>query len=93
MGIGRGIRTIVCRWCGAETLAPSRRGPAPEYCSPAHRQAMYRARHRPPDRRPVVPEGVAGALRELGEAVRAAAAEEDWSAARRVLLEHIGAAD
>ena len=33
---------------------------------------MYRARHWPPDRPPAAPEGLAGAFRELNEALRAA---------------------
>ncbi len=91
MGVGRATRTIVCQWCGSETVVPSRRGPAPTYCSPAHRQAMFRARHRAPQR-PQTAEGAGAAIHELWEALRAAAAEEHWARARQVLLDRLGEA-
>ena len=42
--------TIDCEWCGEPFPRPHHRGPAPKYCSAAHRQASFRARH--PDRPP-----------------------------------------
>jgi len=44
-------RSGVCAWCGSSFHRPSRRGPAPLYCSAAHRQAAHRDRHRPDPRR------------------------------------------
>ncbi len=35
-----------CEWCGSQFLRPSRRGPAPKFCSDAHRQAAHRKRSR-----------------------------------------------
>ncbi len=36
----------VCEWCGVEFERRSRRGPAPRYCSAAHRQRSHEARVR-----------------------------------------------
>ena len=35
---------LVCQWCGAEFERPHRRGPAPKFCSGAHRQRAYERR-------------------------------------------------
>ncbi|WP_162941575.1 hypothetical protein [Desertimonas flava] len=37
-----------CTQCGREFERPSRRGPAPQYCSPACRQAAHRERKTEP---------------------------------------------
>jgi len=34
----------VCEWCGESFTPPVRRGPAPRYCRPSHRQRAYEAR-------------------------------------------------
>jgi hypothetical protein len=88
MAMQRAPRTICCAYCGAVTTVPSARGPAPRYCSPAHRQAKYRQRRRD--------EGLEAAealphpsLREEFEALRLALAEaaaaKSWAEARRLI--------
>jgi hypothetical protein len=43
----RGGERLVCSFCGQVfTSSPGRRGPAPQYCSQAHRQRAYEARRR-----------------------------------------------
>jgi hypothetical protein len=43
----RGGERLVCSFCGQVfTSPPGRRGPAPRYCSQAHRQRAYEARRR-----------------------------------------------
>ncbi|MHB1771499.1 MAG: hypothetical protein ACYCST_07100 [Acidimicrobiales bacterium] len=82
----RASRTIRCLYCGEETTEPSRRGPAPSYCSAAHRQAMYRERHRPPELRTGSP-AMAKELELFRVALAAAAGEARWLDARRILLD------
>ena len=88
MGTKRVTRHVVCAFCGAATSMPSQRGPAPMYCSPAHRQAAYRQRKREEGHTTSSPapapslrdelEALRGALREASEAA-------NWTAARRML--------
>ena len=66
---------------------PSRRGPAPIYCSPAHRQAAYRQRLR--ERRaknsPAPTPNVPDALEAMRGALREASDASSWAVARRIL--------
>lgn len=50
----------VCRWCGTPVARSGSRGPAPRYCSPAHRQRAYEARR---------PEQLANRLDQLSRRV------------------------
>ena len=83
-------RTIRCAYCGAERSFPSRRGPAPRYCSAAHRQAHYRQHLLDEERRPGMPlppvslRSEVEALRQLLEHLSTA---PTWPQARRVLAE------
>lgn len=45
-----GIREATCAHCGARFTTSVRRGPAPTYCRPAHRQRAHEARRTARDR-------------------------------------------
>lgn len=87
MSTNRPARTIRCAYCGTETSVPSRRGPAPIYCSPAHRQAAYRERHHTeptgPQRSPQ--RSVRDELDALRDVLEDASAATSWTMARRIL--------
>ncbi len=71
---------------------PSARGPAPIYCSPAHRQSAYRQRRRDEGLAPGEPtprpslreefEALQQTLREVSDAT-------SWAAARRILADAV----
>ncbi len=42
-------KQLTCAWCGEVFTRQSTRGPAPSYCSPAHRQRAYEARREEAD--------------------------------------------
>lgn len=76
-------RTVCCAYCGQVVVLPSRRGPAPTYCCPSHRQAAYRARRRAPSGSvAATPVSEVAALRRLLAEV---ASVDRWAEARRVL--------
>jgi len=84
----RVVRTIRCAYCGEVRTLPSARGPAPKYCSPAHRQGAYRQRRRDeglavgePAPRPSLREEVEA----LQGALRKASTAKSWSEARQLL--------
>ncbi|MHB1509604.1 MAG: hypothetical protein ACYCST_07720 [Acidimicrobiales bacterium] len=89
MSAKRNIRTIRCLYCGEETTEPSRRGPAPSYCSAAHRQAMHRERHRP-DADPAVEPSLREQVAVLRRGLEDASAAASWSEARRALVRTLG---
>jgi hypothetical protein len=60
-------RHLVCAWCNQSFTTPSRRGPAPLYCSAVHRNAAYRARLR--DNRPQGAMGLVDEVRRLRDEV------------------------
>jgi hypothetical protein len=62
-------RQLVCAHCGRTFKAPMKPGPAPKYCSPAHRQRAHEQRHRG--------EG-AEALQHAAEQVQALQARIQW---------------
>ncbi len=69
-------RESTCAWCGAEFRTPSRRGPAPIYCSPAHRQAAYKERWRvEAEQVPIRRRGIEGRVEALEGRVAALAEE------------------
>jgi len=82
------VRTVRCDYCDAESTVPSRRGPAPSYCSAAHRQAAYRQRRRD-EGRTAPPRPGQLTLRDEVGLLQAALAEiadvARWSTAREVL--------
>lgn len=85
-------RTIRCAHCGNKLTLPSTRGPAPSYCSPAHRQAAYRQRLL--DKRVVGDAApplmsVPDQLGELRALLERAATLATWPQARRALAEGI----
>lgn len=95
MARGQATRVVECVFCGAVATVWSRRGPAPIYCSPAHRQAAYRERQRPPGG-PVPRQRFRGKLESLQRALGEAAGEEHWCDARRLILDWlsgVGASD
>jgi len=67
---------------------PSARGPAPTYCSPAHRQAAYRRRRRGQGATPGSPPLATSERHELDALRRVledAVTVDRWAEARRVL--------
>jgi hypothetical protein len=81
-------RHIRCAFCGAEAMLPSQRGPAPIYCSSAHRQAAYRQRRLERSRKlgsSTQVRNVRDELESLREVLREASEAPNWTAARRVL--------
>jgi len=92
-------RVVTCAYCGLVRTVASARGPAPSYCSPAHRQAAYRERHaieRPSRaRQATYAELVAAARRSevLELALIEASAKPSWGAARAVLGEVLPAGE
>jgi uncharacterized protein YhaN len=88
------LRTIRCAYCGATRVVPSTRGPAPSYCSPAHRQAAYRER-RAAERAPTRARRVTlhDELREIRVALDAAGRARTWTEARRALADISAMAD
>ena len=82
-------RTIRCAYCGQTTTLPCARGPAPIYCSPAHRQAAYRRRRREHGRTPGSTPSAMSVRHEL-EALRRlledAVTVDRWAEARRLLV-------
>lgn len=82
----RTLRTFRCAYCGEKRSVPSTRGPVPTYCSPAHRQAAYRQRHR----RGPVAEGqprLRDELDMLRMILERASHTKSWGEAREVLAE------
>jgi hypothetical protein len=84
----RPVRTICCAYCGEVRTFPSARGPAPKYCSPAHRQGAYLQRRRDeglaagePTPRPSLREEFEALERALIEASTA----KSWVEARRLI--------
>ncbi len=81
-------RTIRCAYCGETRTVPSARGPAPSYCSPAHRQAAYRQRR-------AAERGVARTsrmtlhdeIRAIRAALDAAAQAKTWREGRQALAD------
>lgn len=54
-------RVATCEWCEADFIRPSRKGPAPRFCSQSHRQRAFELRR----------------ITNLKDALRAARAEID----------------
>lgn len=78
---------MTCEWCGAEFERLSHRGPAPKFCSDAHRQAAFRARHSERTNGADTYRAVAAEHREaIAWARRAVACGEDVSPATRALV-------
>ena len=85
MGTNRDTRTIRCAYCSETRTMPSTRGPAPKYCSQAHRQAAYRERMA--EKRELTP--AQPSLREEVETLRTAleraSRAKSWAEARDAL--------
>jgi hypothetical protein len=85
MARSQATRTFRCAYCGEKRTVPSTRGPAPSYCSVAHRQAAYRERRaaeRAPGRSRVT---LHDEIRSIRSALEEAADAKTWPAARRAL--------
>ena len=90
MSKARPARYIRCAFCGTEAIVPSRRGPAPIYCSPAHRQAAYRQRRLGEGRTSSAPaRSVRDELEMLRGALREASDASSWAEARRILVHNL----
>jgi hypothetical protein len=83
-------RTIRCAYCGTSKTVPSARGPAPLYCSPAHRQAAYRERHATTRENGLRARTFGQELKTLRTLLQRASAAASWTEARRILSEELG---